>query len=191
MSLKKIVMGLFARIFSRIIRRNKPTTILIHSRCMSLNPNIKMKNIRIIIVSLSFILLTSCALKPIKSEYTFIKTNIENVELNDLGNGNVMIYNDANILHKIDNTARLNIWLNNKSLGQIRPSEYVIINLKNGKHHFKVLHIDVVNMKSEHEVEIDNETKVIKIKPTITSNKLELTNEFPKKFDKFKYAEKR
>jgi hypothetical protein len=103
---------------------------------MSLNPNIKMKNIRIIIVSLSFILLTSCALKPIKSEYTFIKTNIENVELNDLGNGNVMIYNDANILHKIDNTARLNIWLNNKSLGQIRPSEYVIINLKKGKHHF-------------------------------------------------------
>jgi hypothetical protein len=86
MSLKKIVMGLFARIFPRIIRRNKPTTILIHSRCMSLNPNIKMKNIRIIIVSLSFILLTSCALKPIKSEYTFIKTNIENVELNDLGN---------------------------------------------------------------------------------------------------------
>ena len=114
-----------------------------------------MKNIRIIIVSLSFILLTSCALKPITSEYAFIKTNIENVELNDLGNGNVLIYNGANILHKMDNTARLNIWLDNKPLGQIRPSEYVIINLKNGKNHFKVLHIDVVNMRSEHEVEID------------------------------------
>jgi hypothetical protein len=150
-----------------------------------------MKNIRIIIVSLSFILLTSCALKPITSEYAFVKTNIENVALNNLENGNILIYNGANILHKMDNTARLNIWLDNKPHGQIRPSEYVIINLKNGKHHFKVLHIDVVNMRSEHEVEIDNETKVIKIKPTITSNKLELTNEFPKNFDKFKYAEKR
>lgn len=135
--------------------------------------------------------MTSCALKPITSEYKFVKTDIENFELNDLGNGNVLIYNGANILHKMDNTAGLNIWLDNKPLGQIRPGEYVIINLKNGKHHFKLLHIDIVNIRSEHEVEIDNETKVIKIKPTITSNKLELTNEFPKKFDKFKYAEKR
>lgn len=148
-----------------------------------------MKNIRIVLTLLSLTLLFSCALKPITSEYTLIKTNIENVELNDLGNGNILIYNGANILHKMDNTARLNIWLDHKPLGQIRPSEYVIINLTNGKHHFKVLHIDVVNMRSEHEVEIDNETKVIKVKPTITSNKLELTNEFPKNFDKFKYAE--
>ncbi len=150
-----------------------------------------MKNIRIIIASISFILLTSCALKPITSEYPFIKTNIENVELDDLGNGNILIYNGANILHKMDNTARLNIWLDQKSLGQIRPSEYVIINLKKGKHLFKVLHIDVVNMRSEHEVEIDDNTKVINIKPTITSNKLELTNEFHKNFDMFKYVEKR
>ncbi|WP_419212722.1 hypothetical protein ACNR9Q_01035 [Maribacter sp. X9] len=149
-----------------------------------------MKNLRIIISLFSFFLLTSCALKPITSEYTFIKTNIENVELNDLGNGNILIYNGANILHKMDNTARLNIWLDQKPLGQIRPSEYVIINLKKGKHIFKVLHIDVVNMRSEHEIEIDDKTKVVKIKPTITSNKLELTNEFPKNFDKFKYAEK-
>lgn len=150
-----------------------------------------MKNIRIIIVSISLVLLTSCALKPITSEYTFIKTNIENVELDDLGDGNVMIYNGANIFHKIDNTARLNIWIDQKPLGQIRPSEYVIINLKKGKHLFKVLHIDLVNMRSKHEVEIDSEIKVIMIKPTLTSNKLEVTNEFPKNFNKFKYAEKR
>lgn len=42
-------------------------------------------------------------------------------------------------------------------------------------------------MRSEHELEIDNNTKVIKIKPTITSNKLELTNDFPKNFEKYKY----
>lgn len=150
-----------------------------------------MKKSKIIIALFSFILLTSCGLKPIPSEYTFIKTNIKNVELNDLGNGNVLIYNGANILHKMDNTARLNIWIDQKPLGQIRPNEYVIINLKNGKHLFKVLHIDVVNMRSEHEIEIDEKVKVIKIKPTITSNKLELTNQFPKNFDKYNYVEKR
>ena len=150
-----------------------------------------MKYIRIITTLFSIFLLSSCALKPITSEYAFIRNDIENVELNDLGNGNVLIYNGANILHKIDNTARLNIWLDNKALGQIRPSEYVIIKLKNGKYNFKVLHIDLVKMKSQHIVEINNNTRVIKIKPTVTSNKLELTNEIPKNFDKFKYAIKR
>lgn len=150
-----------------------------------------MKNIRIIIISLSVVVFISCALQPIISEYTFQKTDIENIELNDLGNGHILIYNAANILHKMDNTGRLNIWLDNKPLGQIRPSEYVVIKLKNVKHHFKVLHIDVVNMRSEHEVKVDNDSKVIKIKPTMTSNKLELTNEFPKNFETFKYAEKR
>lgn len=150
-----------------------------------------MKKIKIIVVLVGFILLNSCALKPITSEYTFIKKDLENVELNDLGDGDILIYNGANILHKMDNTARLNIWLDGKPLGQIRPGEYVIINLKNGIHYFKVLHIDVVNMRSEHEVEINSETKVIKIKPNITSNKLELTNEFPRNFHKFSYAEKR
>jgi len=148
----------------------------------------KLKNIILFSIVL---LLTSCALKPITSDYTFIKTDLEKVELDNLGNGTILIYNGADILHKIDNTARLNIWIDNKPLGQIRPSEYVIINLKNGKHQFKALHIDVVNMRSEHDVEIDEKTKVIKIKPNITSNRLTVTNELPEKFEKFKYAEKR
>lgn len=145
----------------------------------------KFKNI---ILFSTTLLLTSCALKPITSDYTFIKTDLEKVELDNLGNGTILIYNGADILHKIDNTAKLNIWIDNKALGQIRPSEYVIINLDNGKHQFKALHIDVVKMRSEHNVEIDNNTKVINIKPNITSNRLTVTNELPKKFEKFKYA---
>jgi len=140
---------------------------------------------------MAFGLLSSCALKPIASDYTFIKTDLEHVDLNQLGNGNVLIYNGANILHKMDNTARLNIWLDQKPMGQIRPSEYVIVNLGKGEHLFKLLHIDMVNMRSEHKVEINDATKIIKIKPTLTSNKLEVTNELPSNFEKFKYAAKR
>ena len=139
----------------------------------------------------AILLLASCALKPITSEYTFIKTDLEEVTLDKLGNGTILIFNGADILHKIDNTGRLNIWIDNKPLGQIRPGEYVIINLKDGKHQFKALHLDVVNMRSIHDVEIDEKIKVIKIKPNLTSNKLTVTNELPKRFEKFKYAEKR
>ena len=148
-------------------------------------------NPKLIILFSTLLVLTSCALKPISSEFSFVKTDLEKVELDKLGDGNILIYNGANILHKLDNTARLNVWINNKALGQIRPSEYVIINLTDGKYDFKALHIDLVNMRSNHEVVIDNKTKIIKIKPTITSNKLEVTNVLPSNFDKFKYAEKR
>ena len=133
----------------------------------------------------------SCALKPVTSEYNFIKTDLKQVDLEKLGNGTVLIYNGANIFHKIDNTARLNVWINNKALGQIRPREYVIINLNAGEYQFKALHIDVVNMRSTHKVVLNENTKIIKIKPTLTSNKLEITNLLPKKFEKYTYAKKR
>lgn len=144
-----------------------------------------------ILLILACVALSSCALKPIPSQFNFVKTNLEVVSLDSLGNGTIMVYNGANFLHKIDNTARLNIWIDEKPLGQIRPSEYVIINLKDGKRLFKAVHIDMVKMSSLHDVVIDAETKVIEIKPTVTSNKLTVTNAFPEKFEKFKYAEKR
>lgn len=129
----------------------------------------------------------SCALKSIPSEYNFVKTDFKNTDLNKLGNGKILIYNGADFLHKVDNTARLNIWINDRPLGQLRGSEYVVIDLKNGVYKFKVLHIDMFNMKSTHEIEIDDKTKVIRVKPTLTSNKLTITNELPKNFGKFSY----
>lgn len=146
---------------------------------------------KLIFIFSLILFLTSCALKPISSEYEFVKLDIEKIELEKLGNEKILIYNGADILHKIDNTGRLNILVENKALGQIRPGEYVIIILKSGKYEFKVRHIDLVNMRSEHNVEIDKETKVIRIEPTLTSNKLTITNELPKKFEKFKYMESR
>ncbi|MGE8431580.1 hypothetical protein [Chryseobacterium joostei] len=127
--------------------------------------------------------LSSCALRTVPSDYTSVKLDV--IDHNTLGNGKVLIYNGAGVLHKMDNTARLNIGLDGKSLGQIRPKEYVIIDLEKGKHEFTALHIDMVNMRSKHPVEINDNTKVIKIEPTITSNKLTVTNILPEKFDQY------
>lgn len=149
-----------------------------------------MKTYKYLTIFLIALLFSSCALKPIVSEYNYLKTNTDKVEINKLGNGTVLIYNGADIFHKIDNTARLNVWIDDKALGQIKPREYVIINLNNGNYQFKALHIDVVKFKSTHSVEIDSTTKIIKIKPSITSNKLTITNEFPRKFEKYKHAVK-
>jgi hypothetical protein len=145
----------------------------------------------IILLLAACLMLTSCALKPIPSEFNYVKETKEDISIESLGNGKILVYNGSNVFHKADNTERLNIHINDKALGQLRGNEYVIINLENGEYKFDVLHLDVVNMRSSHMVEVNNQTKVIKIKPNITSNKLEVTNELPEKWDKFKYVEPR
>ena len=137
------------------------------------------------------LLIISCALRPIGSQYSFIKIDVNDVELDSLGNGKILFYNGADILHRMDNTARLNIWIEDKSLGQLRGGEYVIIQLNNAEYNVKLHHQDVFNMRSEHKVIVNDTVKVIRVEPTITSNKLSVTNELPKKFEKFKYTEAR
>ena len=133
----------------------------------------------------------SCALKPIPSDYSYIKEDFLKTEFDKLGNGNVLIYNEAGIFYKFDGTGEVNIWIDDKPLGQIRSNEYIIVDLKNGTHKFEVHHLDLFKMKSVHELEIDHKVKVIKVKPTFVSNKLQITNELPVKFDKFTYAKNR
>lgn len=133
------------------------------------------------------ILFTSCGLRPIPSEHALVQMNKEETTLDNLGNGTILIYNDANILHTGDNTSRLNIIMDGKNLGQLRAKDYVIVNLTNGKHTFNINHLDLVNMRSEHEVNVTEEVKVIMVKPTVTSNKLEVTNQLPGNWDKYGY----
>lgn len=130
-----------------------------------------------------FLMLNSCALRAIPSDYSDVR--VETVDLSTLGNGKVLIYNGASILHSMDNTARLNIWIDKKPVGQIRTKEYMIIDLSSGNHEFTALHLDMVNMKSNHAVLINDNTKVIRIQPTITSNKLTVTNILPENFEKY------
>jgi hypothetical protein len=132
-------------------------------------------------------LLTSCGLKPITSEHNLIHVENNEITLSDLGNGKILIYNDANIFHTSDNTSRLNIILDNKNLGQLRAKNYAVVKLEEGNHKFNIRHLDVVNMRSDHEVNVTDSIKVIRVKPTITSNKLEIVNQLPDNWDKYSY----
>jgi hypothetical protein len=69
----------------------------------------------------------------------------------------------------------------------LRAKDYVIIRLENGKHLFKLRHLDLVNMRSEHVVTVTDSLKVIRVKPTISSNKLEVINQLPENWEKYEY----
>lgn len=134
-------------------------------------------------------LLFSCAMKPIPSEHNLVMMDKEKVSLNELGNGTILIYNDANILHTADNTSQLNIQLDGKNLGQLRAKDFAIVKLENGGHVFNLRHLDLVNMRSEHKITVTDSLKVILVKPTITSNKLEIVNQLPVNWDKYRYMD--
>ena len=140
-----------------------------------------------VLMLISFVLVTSCALKPIPSEYNVASQNQGQVTASSLGNGKVLLYNGANFLHTMDNTARINIWIDDKALGQLRPGEYVVVDLDNQQYNIELLHLDAVKMRSRHSLKVDEDTKVIMVKPTVTSNKLEVTNVLPQNFDKYTF----
>ena len=146
-----------------------------------------MKTTIITFALLFAILLTSCGMRPIPSEHDLVQVNKETLSLDDLGNGKILIYNDANILHTGDNTSQLNIVMDGKNLGQLRAKDFVVVQLENGKHNFNLRHLDLVNMRSDHEVTVTDMVKVIMVKPTVTSNKLEVVNQLPENWEKYRY----
>ena len=143
---------------------------------------IKSKSVLLILIISAFY---SCSsnLKVIQSEYNLLRLEDDVFNLNKLGNGKVLIYSGADILHQA--TGRLNIWIDGKPIGQLRLKEYLIVNLEEKSYNFKLQHIDVVNMRSNHKVVVTKETKIIRIEPTVFSNKLTVTNDFPDNIEKF------
>lgn len=131
----------------------------------------------------------SCALRPIPVEHHLVMVDKKNISIDELGKGTILIYSDANILHTADNTARLNIQLDGKNLGQLRAKDFAIVKLENGNHVFNLRHLDMVNMRSEHKITINDSVKVIMVKPTVTSNKLEIVNQLPDNWEKYRYMD--
>jgi hypothetical protein len=135
---------------------------------------------KIIYLILLISTLTGCSpLKYIKSEYNLIRTSGNDISLSEFGNGKILIFNGSGMMHKIDDTSRLNIWINGNALGQLKANEYAVLLLLPGTYNFRLQHKDFANFESTHEVEITKETSFIKVKPTVISNKVEIVANMP------------
>lgn len=138
-----------------------------------------MKKITICLILVIFTLTGCSPLKSIKSEYNLIRTSAGGISAKSFGNGKIIIFNGSGMMNKIDDTSRLNIWINGNALGQLNANEYAILLLLPGTYNFRLQHKDVANFESTHEVEITKETMFINVKPTLTSNKVEIVANMP------------
>ncbi len=145
-------------------------------------------NVTVCLVGI-FLSVSCAAFKPVTSEYNFVKADTEEIDLDELGNGRVLIHNGSGFFREFfSGEHQLTIWINGKALGRLNAKEYAIIDLAQETHQFKVMHPDFFG-KSFHDVKIDETTKVIEIVPGF-ANRLTVTNRLPDRFEKFAYMPK-
>ena len=137
-----------------------------------------MKKIITIIFAASFFL-NSCSLKPIISEKAYLSNTNENlIRIEDLGKGKILFYNYGYYcpVMSCGRITKMNVKANGKSLGQINYGEYFIVELEYGNYEFETIYKDVFIFKKKYQIVIDENTKVIKLKPEIFSKRLSVTN---------------
>ena len=155
-----------------------------------------MKSIkRVLFFLIAIFALHSCALKPIATNYDYEKNNIADVKLSQLGYGEIMIHHAVLIGGGPNGEGKLNMWINGEPMGQMRPREYMIVHLKNGKNELKIMYLSLSGFKitKKFDVEIFETTKVISIggAPNILHGQCRVTNLLPIGFNKYKFVEQR
>ncbi|WP_319558513.1 hypothetical protein [Thiomicrorhabdus sp.] len=104
------------------------------------------------------------------------------------GSYKVVFLNTAGILHRMDSTDLLRISVNGKYYGQIGSYEYMQLFLNKGTYTVSLVHYDVGEFKSEHNLKVSG-NMFVDSSPTIFSNELEVLDSEPKDFkSEFKAA---
>ncbi len=141
---------------------------------------------RIVLFSV-ILIMSSCAIKSLVSEKKYVYLPNQEVNLDNLGNGRIMLYNGHYYCPVITcgTTTKVNVLVNDRPFGQINYGEYFIVDIGTGVKNFHLEHKEIFKMKSDHKIIIDEKTKVLKLEPTDFSHKLTITNELPEDLPNF------
>lgn len=123
----------------------------------------------------------SCSLNRVVTEQPYIYWPKPDISMDTLGNGIVLFHNSNYIFDYFSALGpnKVNIKMDGVHLGQIDYGEFFMLEIEPGEHEFELEHRDMFMFRSSHKLMIDNDTKVILVKPTVTSNKIEITNKLP------------
>lgn len=124
------------------------------------------------VLIMSFFLF-ACAATPPERE-VLLPSQIIDQPLDDVNKIKLVIFNQSNaLLYGVDGSGKINIHLNGKGVGQLQIGQYVILEVDKGRHIIDLLHRDIVNFSSSHELDVSESPSYIKIYSKMTSNGLE------------------
>ena len=90
----------------------------------------------------------------------------------------VLINNSSKLLHGADGTGLINVRLDGKAVGGPNIGEYLQIQVPKGRHTLEVCHLDVIKLRTEQEINVDQDL-VIELKATPFSNKILVQSTMP------------
>lgn len=137
-------------------------------------------SLRLLLVAFLALLFQACAIAPVPTELPLHQGGQMQVPPKQPGKTYLLLYNNANkLLHGLDNTARLNVWLDGKGVGGLDIGHYVQLVLPDGDHTLKLVHRDLVNFESIHKLTLAGEPIFVEMWPTIVSNAVAVRARIP------------
>jgi hypothetical protein len=134
-----------------------------------------------------------CLMAPIRPEITHLQGNLTEPSTTP-GEAKLVLFNNSNkLLFGLDNTGRINAWLNSKAVGGPNIGEYIQLQVPKGKHELTLVHLDVLEFRSQHQIDVQDDLLFIELRATPVSNEIRLhkilpaENYLPKPFMQYVY----
>ena len=131
------------------------------------------------------VLLWGCAATPIKQEVSLPSQEVGKSPT-IASNSRMVIFNDSNsLLYGIDGSGKINVSIDAKGVGQLAIGQYVVIEVASGKHVVSLMHKDIMDFNSSHNIDVSGAEVFFKIYSQMTSNGagiVDAPKDFPSKY---------
>jgi hypothetical protein len=128
-----------------------------------------------IVICTSF---SGCLMAPVRPEVPLLGSDLSVGSSRPDQAKLVFVNSSSKLLHGADATGRINVRLDGKAVGGPNVGEYLQVQVPKGKHTLEVWHRDVINFRTEHEINVDQDL-VVELKATPFSNRILVQSTMP------------
>lgn len=119
-------------------------------------------------------LLAGCMMAPVKPDLPHLQEDMA-ARSTKPGEVRLVIWNNSDkLLHGLDNTGRVNVWLDGKAAGGPDIGEYIQLQVPRGSYQVKLVHLDLMEFVSQHRLDAVEDPTYVEVRATITSNDLKV-----------------
>jgi hypothetical protein len=158
-----------------------------HNHPVQRYDEISMKFLQLAILFGVLIVLSGCAMvPPVKNEIPVLgQSSIAGSK--EANKVKILIFNASNPVWSGPNSG-MDIWLDTKGLVRLETGQYVELFVSPGAHTLKLLHQDMLDFYSTHEIVIDQSQPFMEVCSAATTNKVRVLGELTEKFSESFYS---
>jgi hypothetical protein len=141
------------------------------------------KSLQLIALLVLPLLLAGC-LTPVKNEIPLAGGDLS-IQATNMNDTKLVIFNDSNfLLYGMDGSGRINVRLNGKGVAQLHIGQYVQVMVPKGTCQVDLLHRDMADLSSQHQIELRDPESFLEIYSTPFANSARLVPSLPPDFEK-------